>query len=124
MIKLIVAGSRGFDNFPLLEMMILEHYNPSELEIISGNARGADRLGIQFAHKYNCKIKVFPAEWDKYGKSAGMIRNKQMGNYADKAIVFWDNKSKGTKNMIQEMQKQNKECRIIHYKECEYCDVL
>lgn len=124
MIKLIVAGSREFDNFSLLELMILEHYNPSELEIISGNARGADRLGIQFAHKYNCKLKVFPADWDKYGKSAGMIRNKQMGNYADKAIVFWDNKSKGTKNMIDEMQKQNKECLIIHYKECKYCDVL
>lgn len=74
------------------------------LEIISGTANGADKLGERFAKEYNLKIKRFPANWDLYGKSAGYKRNEQMALYAKEdngiLIAFWNGKSKGTKHMI------------------------
>lgn len=69
-------------------------------------ANGADTLGETYA-KNNCfQIRYFPADWDKFGKSAGYIRNKQMAEYASyrkgygALIAFWDGKSKGTMHMI------------------------
>ena len=51
-----------------------------------------------------------------YGKSAGFIRNADMGAYADAAIIFWDGESKGTKHMIQTMKKLDKPYYIFNYK--------
>ena len=50
--------------------------------------------------RWGYSIKRFPADWDKFKKAAGYIRNEQMGNYCDIAIIFWDGSSKGTLNMI------------------------
>lgn len=64
---------------------------------------GADLLGKKWAILNGVPIKNFPADWDKYGKAAGPIRNAQMAEYADYLIAFWDGKSRGTKNMIETM---------------------
>lgn len=77
-------------------------------------ARGVDTLAVEFASKYNIPIKPFPANWDKYGRAAGPIRNSQMANYADSLICCWDGKSRGSKNMIETMQKMSK-LVYIHY---------
>ena len=83
------------------------------MEIISGTANGADRLGEAFALKYGIEVKRFPAQWHKYGKSAGYVRNNIMAQYAAKSdelgvlIAFWDGKSKGTKMMIDLAKKNN-----------------
>ena len=111
MIKVIIAGSRNFYNYDTVEETVISffmnHGFPKEnIEIISGGARGADKLGEQLAKSYRLKLTVFPAQWDTYGKAAGMIRNQEMANYAikdsDKAILFafWDGQSRGTKGMI------------------------
>ena len=75
-----------------------------QFEIVSGHAAGADALGEKFAKKNNIKLTVFPADWKKYGKSAGPIRNSQMAKYASDGIgiliAFWNEKSKGTQHMI------------------------
>jgi len=115
--KLIIAGSRDFDDYSLLHKTMFFYYNIECLEIVCGGARGADRLGEMFAKDLKLPIKYFPANWNKYGKSAGYVRNKQMGEYADLAIVFWDGQSKGTQHMINIMHELHKPVRIIKYKE-------
>lgn len=114
--KLLIAGSRDFNNFPLLEENVkffTKNFDNSEIEIVSGNAKGADKLGEQYAKKYNIKIKLFPADWNKFKKSAGMIRNREMGDYATHAILFWDGKSPGTKAMAQILKEKNIPHKII-----------
>ena len=111
MIKVIIAGSRNFYNYDIVEDTVVSYFMSrgilkENVEIISGGARGADSLGEQLADSYGLKLTVFPAQWNTYGKAAGMIRNKEMADYAikdsDKAILFafWDGQSRGTKGMI------------------------
>lgn len=89
------------------------------LEIISGVANGADKLGERFAEEYNLKIKKFPANWDLYGKSAGYKRNEQMALYAKEdngvLIAFWDGESKGTVHMIKLARKYDLTTIVIGY---------
>lgn len=77
-------------------------------EIVSGGARGADSLAERYAQENDIQLTVFPAEWDKYGKSAGYRRNHQIIDYADVVLAFWDGQSKGTKHAIELAEKQNK----------------
>lgn len=122
-IRVIVAGGRDFVDYHYLGVYLDEflagYIDGGSVEIISGGAFGADKLGEDYAEDRNIPIKYFMADWHKHGKSAGPIRNKQMALYANKLICFWDGKSKGTKNMIQEALKADniKEIRIVKYNE-------
>jgi len=101
--KLVIFGSRDFDDYELLERWvdtIRNTYSLKVVELVSGTARGADKLGELWAATHVVPITPFPAEWGKYGKSAGYRRNAEMAEYATHAIGFWDGKSKGTKHMI------------------------
>lgn len=104
--KIIVAGSRDFNDYEqlakTLDTILPQH---SDIEIVSGNARGADSLGEKYAATNGIRLKKFPAEWSKYGKQAGYIRNQDMAKYSDMLVAFWDNKSKGTKHMINLAKK-------------------
>ena len=104
MFRVIIAGSRGFDNYDLL--CAYADYKLSkitdEIEIVSGWAKGADQLGERYAKERGYSLRIFPAEWDIYGKRAGYLRNVKMAEYADALLAFWDGKSVGTKNMINE----------------------
>lgn len=103
--KLIIAGTRSYED----ENAILKAINlwPYEIfEVVSGCCpTGADKVAILWAEAYNKPVKKFPADWNKYDKAAGPIRNAKMAEYADACIVFWDGKSRGTKNMIDEAIK-------------------
>ena len=105
--KVIIAGGRDFDDYNLLhqtcEKMLVRQ---TDVEIVSGTARGADTLGEKYANEKGYPIKRFPANWNEYGKSAGYKRNSEMAEYADALIAFWDGKSKGTKHMI-DLAKSN-----------------
>jgi len=114
--KVIIAGSRNFNNYDFLQTKINE-LKLNITEIVCGEARGADLLGKQYGINNNIPIKSFPAEWNKYGKSAGYIRNKEMAEYADYLIAFWDGKSRGTNHMINIMRNLNKHGSIFIYKE-------
>lgn len=100
--KLLICGSREFTSYPLvLKTIREENLNPSE--VISGAAKGADSLGILYAEQNGIPIKLFPAEWEKFNRRAGVVRNFQMVDYIkqfpDSAVLaFWDGKSKGTKH--------------------------
>ena len=99
--KVIVAGGRGFKNYRFLSKSLKEELDPDEdNEIISGTAKGGDKLGERFAKQYGIRLKLFPADWDKHGKRAGYLRNVEMADYGDMLIAFWDGISKGTEHMI------------------------
>ena len=120
MIKVIIAGTRDFNDYDFLKKNVdyfLQGINPNneEIEIVSGNARGADKLGERYAKEHNLPVKLFPANWDKYGKRAGYLRNQEMANYADVLIAFWDEKSKGTKHMIDIAKKQDLTVIVVGY---------
>ena len=144
MLRIIIAGSRFFEDYNLFEstmFKVLFHLNkeypqynilvinkeerlfkinPCSLEIISGMAKGADTLAVRFANKYNLALKEFPADWNNlkvspcrvitnsygsYNALAGHKRNRDMAVYASSddafgvLVLFWDGKSKGSKNM-------------------------
>lgn len=144
MLRIIIAGSRFFEDYNLFEstmFKVLFHLNkkypqynilvinkeerlfkinPCSLEIISGMAKGADTLAVKFANKYNLALKEFPADWNNlnvlpcrvitnsygsYNALAGHKRNRDMAVYASSddafgvLVLFWDGKSKGSKNM-------------------------
>ena len=114
--KVIIAGSRNFSNYKLLEEKCNFYLkNKNDIEIVSGTALGADYLGEIYAKNYRYSLKQFKPKWGQYGKSAGYIRNREMAKYADCLIAFWDSKSKGTKHMIDLAKKYNLKVRIVKY---------
>lgn len=117
--KLIVAGGRDF-NDPILLAQAIEglangEYADKAVSIVSGMARGADMLGYMFAMKHNVVAYAMPADWEQHGKRAGMLRNKEMAEFADGLLLFWDGASKGSKNMLDTMRKLGKPVHVIHY---------
>lgn len=113
--KVIIAGSRHmpFSSYPLIALAVSRA--PFEVtEVVCGLATGADMMGGKWAHENNIPIAKFPADWNKYGKGAGPIRNGEMAEYADALIVFIYNGSRGSANMLQQMQNLNKPCYIVY----------
>jgi hypothetical protein len=104
-LKLAIIGSRSFTDYSSFKKRI-QYINIGE--IVSGGANGADSLAEQYAKENNIPIKIFKPNWEKFGKSAGYIRNKQIIDYADQVVAFWDYQSKGTKHSIDISRKQNK----------------
>lgn len=116
-IKLVIAGSREFEDYELLKFTVNELRKKYDIkEIVSGRARGADTLGEVYAEEHNIKCKYYPAEWNKYGKSAGYRRNVVMAEYADAVLVFWDGISRGTKHMIDIANNLHKPIKVVYYK--------
>jgi hypothetical protein len=97
--KVIIAGSRHLAHLDLVIDAVSKCFFDIT-EVVCGGAPGIDTLGKYWAFQNNIPVKYFHAEWHKYGKAAGPIRNEEMAQYADALIAIWDGKSKGTKNMI------------------------
>lgn len=119
--KLIVAGSRSFTDHAWMERVLIDLCEEGNLKdravsIVSGMARGADLLAAGFARRHQVKLYEFPADWEKFGKSAGFHRNREMGHFSDGLLVFWDGHSRGTKHMIEYMRDQlEKPVHIIRF---------
>lgn len=99
--RTIIAGGRDITDYFHLEEA-LESCRFDISEVVSGGAEGADKLGERYAKGAGLALRVIPADWAKYGKSAGPIRNRQMAEYAQALIAIWDGKSRGTANMLEE----------------------
>lgn len=117
--KLIIAGGRDFTDTNLLHQAICELGNNNlldpEAELVCGMAKGADLLGYDYFMACGNTIHKFIPDWDGLGKRAGFVRNAEMGDFCDGALIFWDQKSKGTKHMINYMIKLGKPHYVVHY---------
>jgi hypothetical protein len=103
--RLVIFGSRGIKDLSLVEKAVEESGVLSQVdEIVSGLAKGVDTLALEFAKLHNLPVKLFPADWKKYGRFAGPKRNEEMAMYADYGVAVWDGQSRGTKHMIGLME--------------------
>lgn len=117
-VRLIVAGGRDFTNYQHAEqnlLYVLQYIDLKTVEIVCGGARGADMLGKLFALKYNLPIKLFIPDWNGLGKKAGFMRNREMAEYGTHLVAFWDSKSRGTANMLQEAKNKDLPTRCFYY---------
>ena len=112
--KLLIAGSRNLlPRIKFLDTLVWEQCGLEPTEIISGGAKGVDSQAKEYAEALCLPFKVFEADWDKYGKSAGYRRNKIMATYADELLAIWDGESKGTSHMIDIMHELGKPVHIV-----------
>ncbi len=114
--RIVIAGCRNYTNYTeaekFIDTCISNIRNENDIIIFSGGAQGADYIGEIYAKRNGFKIEYFYADWDKYGKAAGPMRNKKMAQKCDYVICFWDNKSRGTKSMIEYARFYKKPMRI------------
>lgn len=115
--KICIAGGRDFDNYDVLARVVDQVIAelPAPITIVSGKAKGADSLGERYAQERGLDVLLFPADWKKHGRGAGPIRNAQMAEEADMLIAFWDGTSRGTANMIGQMQRRGKPYKVFDY---------
>ena len=114
--NVIIAGSRGFNNYGLLcEKCDKFFARKTPTMILCGEARGADTLGRRYAEEHGIAVGSFPAEWGKYGRAAGILRNQEMLKHADALVAFWDERSSGTRNMIDIACEKGIPVRIVRY---------
>lgn len=103
--KTIIFGSRSFVDAKFA-FDLLDHLDFPVTEVVSGCANGADKIGEEWAKHRGIPVKQMPADWKAHGRSAGVIRNMAMGDYADAAVGFWQNESPGSKHMIEYAKKK------------------
>jgi len=111
-LKMAVVGSRVFDDEELLRIT-LDGYYPYISHIITGGARGADELAAKYAHEEGIPLIIFKAQWNKFGKVAGFMRNALIVDAADEIVAFWDGTSPGTKHTTDLARQRKKACRVI-----------
>lgn len=106
--KVAVIGSRGIGEIDLA------CYLPTECdEIVSGGAKGVDAYAAEYARKNGIKLTEFLPQYERYGRGAPIVRNRQIVEYADEVLAFWDGVSKGTLSVIRYCEKTNTPCHIV-----------
>lgn len=113
LMRVIVAGGRDYGKrkgeinalFSDLDR-IREKHPDRQLEIVGGTARGADALGERWARDRGVPLARFPADWGRYGKAAGFVRNQTMAWYGTHLVAYWDGRAKGTGHMIETAQAE------------------
>lgn len=121
--KIIIAGGREFKDYAFMKAK-LDHLLSAfsrryTIVIVSGRARGADKLGEDYAEERGYDVEYHPVskqEWDDYGWKAGHMRNERMAKVAQGSICFWDGRSGGTKNMIDLSKKYKLKHTTVIYK--------
>ena len=110
--KLIVAGSRAFTDYQLLcQTLAPQRHHITEL--IHGGARGADQLGFRWALRHHVRSRCFAADWERFGKAAGVRRNHHMAQAGDVLVAFHVHNSPGTAHMIACMRALGKPVVVI-----------
>ena len=112
--KVIVAGSRSFNDYKLLKERLDYYFSNVKPIIVCGEAKGADTLGKRYAEEKGYDVMSFPADWSK-GKHAGYLRNEEMAKEADMLVAFWNGTSRGTEHMIKTMKKLGKPVRVVNF---------
>lgn len=112
--RLAVIGSRTFTDYKkLVEVLDGVALLQPITQVVSGGAPGADRLAEKYGKDKGIAVRIFPAEWTKYGKSAGFRRNADIIKNCDGVVAFWDGVSKGTAHSISLAEKAQKEITVI-----------
>lgn len=104
--RVLVCGGRDYEDREEFFWHMTHSFDGwRNCTIITGAARGADALGIDFAHTYGLKLESYPADWTKHGKAAGPIRNQQMLDDGKPDIVVAFPGGTGTADMVRRARK-------------------
>lgn len=98
--RLIIAGSRTATRADVLAAIEASNAGEGIAEVVCGDAPGADTEGALWADAKGIPVRHFPADWKRWGKAAGPMRNEEMAQNADALLAIWDGQSKGTAHMI------------------------
>lgn len=125
----LVVGSRDFNDYFLM-CKVLDHLlqNKKYVVIVSGGAKGADKLAERYANERGYRLNVYPADWNRHGKSAGYKRNTHMhlvlSAHKDKGVVaFWDGLSKGTAHNFLLSNEYSNPIKVVLYNENRYMTI-
>ena len=110
--RLAIIGSRSFSDYELLKENVLKSF-PNVLLIVSGGAKGADKLGEKLADELGLKTEIYLPNWARYGKGAGLVRNELIIKNSEGVIAFWDGLSKGTKKSIEISRSLKKKIVVV-----------
>ena len=106
--KIAIIGSRG------LHIENFDKYLPEGVtEIVSGGAKGIDQDAEAYANANGIKTTIFLPDYNRYKRGAPIVRNKQIVDYADEVLAFWDGGSRGTLSVIEYCKKQSKKVIVI-----------
>ena len=105
--KIAIVGSRD------ITVTDIGRYISDGEEIVSGGAAGVDCCAAEYAKEKGIKLTVFLPQYERYGRAAPIVRNKQIVDYADKVVAFWNGISKGTLSVIKYAEKTGKPCSVI-----------
>ena len=105
--KIAVVGSRD------ITVTNIGSYLSNAEEIVSGGAKGVDCCAAEYAKRNGIKLTVFLPQYERYGRAAPIVRNKEIVDYADKIVAFWDGSSKGTLSVISYAKKIGKPCVVV-----------
>ena len=105
--KIAVVGSRN------ITVCDIGRYISEDDEIVSGGAIGVDSCAAEYAKQNGIKLTEFKPQYERYGRAAPILRNKEIVDYSDKIIAFWDGSSKGTLSVIKYAKKTGKPCEVI-----------
>ena len=112
--KVAIVGSRTADRS--IVPLILKHLPDDTTEIVSGGAVGADAFAEEVAHALSLPLRVFTPDYKSFGKIAPLQRNRQIVDYADLVLAFWDGQSRGTAFVVAECVKCGKPVRVLPLK--------
>jgi len=120
----LVSGSRDFPSKPLVLRIMEQSLRPDDC-LIHGCARGVDSWAEQVAVAAGISVRRRPADWNRYGRQAGLLRNVAMleetlavSSYL--ILIFWDGHSRGTKHMIDACQARGARYSVVNSVGCPY----
>lgn len=106
--KLLIAGSRSITDFDI------SPYIPKDTEyIISGDAKGVDKLAEAYADKMKLSKIIMRPQYSLYKRGASLKRNQIMVDMCDRVLVFWDGHSRGTKYTIDYAKRTGKPIDVV-----------
>ena len=111
MVRVAIVGSREYPDWHQVYQYV--ETLPADAVVISGGARGVDRVAVEYARRRRLITEVYPADWETHGKSAGFIRNQTIVERADQIVAFWDGTSKGTADTIRRARAAGKPIMVI-----------
>ena len=110
----LVCGGRTLNDreyiWSVLDNCVIQFGAPTLL--ISGGAPGVDTQASAWAYGHKLPRKVFAADWQKYGRAAGMLRNQEMLNFGPRLVIAFPG-GRGTNDMVRRAEEAGLEILLV-----------